>query len=82
MLALALNMVSSLGLAEWMRLRFDTADKNRSDWEREYEREKGTHGIWPYTKGIERVSLVLRYLKILLPLASGFMLILGVFSQK
>jgi hypothetical protein len=82
MLVLALNMVSSLGFAEWMRRRFDKADEDRSGWAAEFEREKGKHGVWPYSESLERASIVLRYVKVLLPLASGLMLIIGAFSQK
>ena len=82
MLALALNMVSSLGFAEWMRRRFDRADKNRSAWEVEYEREKNKHSVWPYSESVERASIVFRYAKVLLPLASGLLLIIGAFTQR
>ena len=82
LLALTVNMVSSLGFAEWMRRRFEKADENRSGWNAEFEREKHKHGVWPYTEGVERMSVALRYVKVLLPLSSGFMLIIGAVLQK
>ena len=82
LLTLTLNMVSSLGFAEWMRRRFEKADKNRPGWDAEFEREKDKHGVWPYTEGVERMSVAMRYVKVLLPLASGLMLIIGAVLQK
>ena len=82
LLTLTLNMVSSLGFAEWTRRRFEKADENRPGWNAEFEREKDKHGVWPYTEGVERMSVALRYVKVLLPLSSGIMLIIGAVLQK
>lgn len=82
LLALAVNLVSSLGLAEWMRRRFEKADKDRPGWDTEFKREKDKHGVWPYTVGVERMGIALRYVKVLLPLSSGLMLVIGAVLQK
>ncbi|HEY6846717.1 MAG TPA: hypothetical protein VI320_10930 [Terracidiphilus sp.] len=47
-----------------------------------FEREKDKHGVWPYTEGVERMSVALRYVKVLLPLSSGLMLVIGAVLQK
>lgn len=77
LLALALNTVSSLGFAEWMRCRFESADKDRRKWQKEFGDETLKHSLWPYTKRLNDISIALRYAKVLLPLSSGVLLILG-----
>lgn len=77
LLALTFNMISSLGFAEWMRRRFNWADQHRDAWQKQFEKEKGKHSQWPYSKQIDNTSIVLRYVKVLLPLAGGTLLIVG-----
>ncbi len=77
LVALTLNMISSLGFAEWMRRRFEKADANRKNWEKEFESEAKKPGKWPYTAGIENAGIAMRYAKVLLPLVGGALLIVG-----
>lgn len=81
LLALAFNLVVAYGLAEWMRCRFGYAESDRKRWEAEFQREKNGPSKWPYTKHIERVSIAIRLVKVVLPLVSGILLIIGTLRQ-
>ena len=83
LLALTLNMVSSLGFAEWMRCRFDWADRNRRKWDEQFNEEKKKHSTWPYSDAIEKLGIAMRYARVLVPLASGVLLIIGaIFTHR
>jgi hypothetical protein len=77
MLALAFNMVSAYGLAEYMRSRFGYAVSDPDRWEAEFQQEKIKPTTWPYSNWTQGASIASRAIKIILPLASGVCLIIG-----
>jgi hypothetical protein len=66
---LALNLLLSEIMTEWLRVRWQKAEDNKKWWIEEYKRRNETQ--WPYTKGIEQLGRWLRYMKTVAPVAAG-----------
>lgn len=82
MLTLALNVITSWLASENMRLRYEYAECDTDRWEKEFHAEKGKRSAWPFTAFGERLGKATRLIKFLLPLVSGFLLIIGAWLKK
>lgn len=75
--ALAFNLLGAYSMAEWFRMRVEYAEEDSARWRLEFEKYSSLRHPWPYTQGIECAVKVLRFLKMILPLASGVCLIVA-----
>jgi len=80
LLALACNLLGNYLMSEWFRIRVEYAENDLARWEQEHGKYSGIRHPWPYTQSIECTTKVLRFVKMILPLASGLLLILAAFK--
>jgi hypothetical protein len=77
LIALACNLLGAYLMSEWFRRRVEYAEQDSARWELEYRKYSGIRHPWPYTQSIECATKILRFLKMILPLASGICLIIA-----
>jgi len=77
LLTLSVNLIFSYVMAEWMRIRFECAEKNSSQWKLEFKEAMGKPGDWPYPSSMKTVVILHRLTKTVLPIIAGVLLIIG-----
>jgi hypothetical protein len=74
---LSANVATALFLSERLRHQCRYAEKDEERWKREFEVFSKQDHPWPFTHTIDRVALTLRWVKALVPVLAGVLLIIG-----
>ena len=78
LLTVLLSLVGALVMSFLHKCRFDDAETDRGKWRSEWESSERIPSRWPYSDAIETTGLVLRLVKVVLPIASGFCFVGGI----
>jgi hypothetical protein len=75
--ALAQNILVAFVMAELHRTRYAYAEKDKDRWADEFTKFAGTSHAWPFTRTIEVVGILSRWLNFLLPTFGALFLFIG-----
>jgi hypothetical protein len=81
LLAIAVNVIVALVMTELHRRQYRYAEEKVDRWEAEFKAYASTSHPWPFTKSIEAVGAVSRWMKLLLPLIGGILLGIGAYYK-
>jgi len=71
-----INLITNLTMTEWYLKRYNHAEKNPEEWEREFRDWELNRTAWPWTKRIENMGSFIRRVRVIYPLfASGLFIL-------
>ena len=80
--SLGVNLFGSWLLGELNHARAVGAEKRSSEWNVEWERYKNqTNPLWPFTRSIKAIALIMRQIKVWFPLIGGGLFLIALLRR-
>lgn len=79
--ALLINLVAAFVLSQLLEHRIDYAEMDIPRWTQQYKESSGKKVAWPFTKSINGTGSVVRWLRTVLTITSGVLLMIAVYLK-
>jgi hypothetical protein len=76
---IAANLLATWWMGEALGDRVADAESDLPRWQLEYQANTGKRTVWPFTKQIIVSAKLARHIRIWIPIAAGFALLIGLF---
>jgi hypothetical protein len=75
------HLLAGLLISELLRKRAIYADVDKARWEDEFKKLADSDKHWPYSKTVDALGEILRYCKVVFPVAASVLFILSILSR-